>query len=128
MSSRLLPVSTEPDTGLEPTNHETMTQAEIESQTLNPAKTLLRVRRIGAPGWLSGLSIRLRLRSRSQGSCVRAPLGALVSWSQAQLCSAGRDRGQEVTNSQQTPEAACRSCLCGVRVGLLTPALGVATP
>ena len=41
MSSRLLPVSTEPDTGLEPTNHEIMTQAEIESQTLNPAKTLL---------------------------------------------------------------------------------------
>ena len=67
MSSRLLPVSTEPDTGLEPTNHETMTRAEIESQTLNPAKTLLRVRRIGAPGWLSGLSIRLRLRSRSHG-------------------------------------------------------------
>ena len=31
----------------------------------------------GAPEWLSGLSLRLRLRSWSQGSCVWAPHGAL---------------------------------------------------
>ena len=31
----------------------------------------------GAPGWLSWLSIRLRLRSRSHGSWVQAPHGAL---------------------------------------------------
>ena len=34
--SRLCAVSTEPDVGLEPTNREMMTQAEIKSQTLNP--------------------------------------------------------------------------------------------
>ena len=31
----------------------------------------------GAPEWLSGLSVRLRLRSRSHGSWVRAPRRAL---------------------------------------------------
>ena len=31
--SRLQIVSTEPDTGLEPTNHEIMTQAEVRSST-----------------------------------------------------------------------------------------------
>ena len=33
--SRLCTVSTEPTVGLEPTNHEIMTSAEIKSQTLN---------------------------------------------------------------------------------------------
>ena len=33
--SRLHAVSTEPDAGLEPTNHKIMTRAEIKSQTLN---------------------------------------------------------------------------------------------
>ena len=33
--SRLCTVSAEPDVGLDPTNHEIMTRAEIKSQTLN---------------------------------------------------------------------------------------------
>ena len=48
-------VSTEPDVGLELTHHEIMTGAKIKSWTL------------GAPGWLSRLSVRLQLRSRSPG-------------------------------------------------------------
>ena len=34
----------------------------------------------GAPGWLSRLSVRLRLRSRSRGPWVRAPRRALGRW------------------------------------------------
>ena len=49
--SRFHTVSTKPDVGLELTNINVMTWAEIKSQTL------------GAPGWLSRLSVRLQLRS-----------------------------------------------------------------
>ena len=35
ISSRLLPVSAEPNTGLDLTNHEIMTQAKIRSRILN---------------------------------------------------------------------------------------------
>ena len=38
---------------------------------------------LGAPGWLSRLSVRLRLRSRSHGSWVRAPCRALGWWLRA---------------------------------------------
>ena len=37
-------------------------------------------RNIGAPGWLSGLSLLLQLRSRSHGLWVRAPSRALGWW------------------------------------------------
>ena len=35
ISSKFHAVSTEPDAGLDPTNHEIVTRAEINSQTLN---------------------------------------------------------------------------------------------
>ena len=42
-----------------------------------PEKRLLKYLILGAPGWLSRLSVRLRLRSWSHGSWVRAPRRAL---------------------------------------------------
>ena len=40
-------------------------------------KVILKSPNIGAPGWLTWLSVRLWFRSWSHGSCVQAPLWAL---------------------------------------------------
>ena len=100
--SRLPAVSTEPHAGLELTNHEIMTWAEVSCLTkwatqasrrfgfstqlllillgFNSPALLeyhLKCHFWGVPGWLSWLSVRLQLRSWSHGSWVWAPHWAL---------------------------------------------------
>ena len=55
-----------------------MTQTGCRWYTAIPKSSSSLIRkRLGAPGWLSRFSVRLRLRSRSHGSWIRAPRRAL---------------------------------------------------
>ena len=162
MWSRLQAVSTEPNVGLEPTNHEIMIPAEVrrstnwatqapwikvfccidsvslitcrhagKAQFLGPCNWILAPRpwkihinitlwfisyrllkkyfHSGARGWLSWLSVWLRLRSWSHGSWVKAPHRALCwqlrAWSLLQIL--------------YLPLSLSLPCLCSVSLSLL---------